>query len=100
MGFGEHVRISRRFDIPGVFVSKVGIVSGAGFGVRSVGSGRYSGKYSTDRKGVPPHAFKVRTMYKKKKDKVRPVDSSFSDGTKPGGTEDWYETAIAQEDKQ
>jgi hypothetical protein len=87
MGIGEEVRISRRFDVPGVFVSRVSIAR-AGFGVRSIGSGMYSGKYSADRKGGQPHAFKVHTMYKKKKDKVRPVDSSFSDGTKPGGTED------------
>lgn len=32
---------------------------------------------------------KVRTMYKRKAQKVRPVDSSISDGTTPGGMLDW-----------
>jgi hypothetical protein len=87
MGISEEVRISRRFNVLGVFVSRVSIAR-AGFGVRSIGLGMYLGKYSVDRKGGQPHVFKVHIMYKKKKDKVRLVDSSFSDGTKLGGTED------------
>ena len=40
---------------------------------------------------------RVSTMYKRKADKVRPVDTSESDGTIPGGVNDWHERAVAQE---
>jgi hypothetical protein len=80
----DHVRISRRFDIPGV--SRVGRVS---IGVQ--------GKVGTDRIQRRRTALRVYTMYKKKKDKVRPVDVSTSDGTKPGGLENWHEIAVAEE---
>ena len=35
--------------------------------------------------------FRVSTAYKTKANKVRPVDSSETDGSKPGGSLDWFE---------
>jgi hypothetical protein len=80
MGEGEEVRISRRFNILGVSVSRVSIVT----------TGFYSGRFSKEEADLirPPHALKVRIIYKRKKDKVRPVNSSFLDRIKLGGTED------------
>ena len=80
-GFNDHVRISRKFD--GVSMRKVGRV---GLGILGAA-------------GTPrvAYAARVRTMYKRKKDKVRPVDVSQSDGSKPGGTEDWHEKAVEEE---
>jgi RNase H-like domain found in reverse transcriptase/Reverse transcriptase (RNA-dependent DNA polymerase) len=43
---------------------------------------------------------RVNTMYKRKAEKVRPVDSSQSDGSIPGGRDDWRERAIAREREQ
>lgn len=39
----------------------------------------------------------VTTMYKRKADKVRPVDSDKSDGSTPGGRTDWRERALARQ---
>jgi hypothetical protein len=44
-----------------------------------------------------PLRARVATLYKKKADKVRPVDSSESTGEKPGGDINWREKAIAEE---
>jgi hypothetical protein len=38
-----------------------------------------------------PREFKVSTMYKRKADKVRPVDCGKSDGDNPGGVMNWVE---------
>jgi hypothetical protein len=89
----DHVRISRRFDIPGV--SQVGRVS-IGF----QDGGEFTEQSDTRRIQTQRVALRVRTMYKKKKDKVRPVDVSTSDGTKPGGTEDWHDKAVNEERRQ
>ena len=40
---------------------------------------------------------RVNTLYKRKADKVQPVNSSESDGSKPGGDPKWREKAIARE---
>lgn len=83
-GIDDHVRISRKFD--GVITHKVGKV---GLGVLGATSGPHTA-----------YAARVHTMYKRKKDKVRPVDISQSDGSKPGGTEDWHERAVEEERRQ
>lgn len=49
-------------------------------------------------KSVSPNV-RVRTMYKRKADKILPVNSSVSDGSKPGGVSNWRERAIAREEK-
>ena len=38
----------------------------------------------------------VAGMYKRKADKVRPVDTSDTDGSAPGGVLDWKERAYAE----
>ena len=38
-----------------------------------------------------PQMFQVAIAYKTKANKVRPVDSSDADGSKPGGCMDWFE---------
>jgi hypothetical protein len=43
------------------------------------------------------HYGQVRAMYKRKAEKVRPVDSHESDGSTPGGRPDWKERAIRQQ---
>jgi hypothetical protein len=42
-------------------------------------------------------AVRVNTAYKRKADKVQPVDTDKSDGTKPGGFQDWRERAEVRE---
>ena len=39
-------------------------------------------------------------MYKKKKDKVRPVNILTLDGTKPGGIEDQHKKAVREEKRK
>jgi hypothetical protein len=50
-----------------------------------------------NRPGIRVNTFRVNTLYKRKADKVRPVDSSISDGSTPGGREDWRLRAIERE---
>jgi hypothetical protein len=44
-----------------------------------------------------PRTFRVATAYKTKANKVRPVDSSDADGSKPGGCMDWFERSKADD---
>jgi hypothetical protein len=44
-----------------------------------------------------PRTFRVATAYKTKANKVRPVDSSDVDGSKPGGCMDWFERSKADD---
>jgi RNase H-like domain found in reverse transcriptase/Integrase zinc binding domain/Reverse transcriptase (RNA-dependent DNA polymerase) len=44
-----------------------------------------------------PYSARVFTLYKRKADKVLPVNSSASDGSTPGGLPDWRARAIARE---
>jgi Reverse transcriptase (RNA-dependent DNA polymerase) len=50
-----------------------------------------------NRPGIRVNTLRINTLYKRKADKVRPVDSSTSDGSTPGGREDWRLRAIERE---
>ena len=41
-----------------------------------------------NRSGIRVNTLRINTLYKRKADKVKPVDSSTSDGSTPGGRED------------
>ena len=47
-----------------------------------------------NRPGIRVNTLRINTLYKRKADKVRPVDSSTLDGLTPGGREDWRLRAI------
>lgn len=49
-----------------------------------------------ERRGEPAEA-RVLTLYKRKADKVRPVDTKDTDGSAPGGLLDWRARAIQRE---
>jgi hypothetical protein len=50
-----------------------------------------------NRSGIRVNTLRINTLYKRKADKVKPVDSSTSDGSTPGGREDWRLRAIERE---
>ena len=52
---------------------------------------------SSDKPKPSANSVHVRTAYKRKADKVQPVDTDKSDGSKPGGFVDWRERAEARE---
>ena len=81
LSLAEHIRVSKKSDLRSLMCQMQYFQS--------------MRKAMVSVQGRP--GLRVNTMYKRKADKVRPVDSSQSDGSTPGGREDWRERAIAKE---